>query len=174
MQQLLGIPTLLVIVNSWRRCSVRLLVLLNETTNQQHRFHLSFLNLAGKPSLIVEETVACHTCTRVFTVWLVFPPHLFVVFPRPPVQLMTTHLVSCLLVLILTSFPSVLTQLLIGTPSRCLWSLVLPFIRAAVPYIPARPTSSNHTPIPAVTGGNPRPASTEDTSKSASLWSNYR
>ena len=33
----------------------------------------TFLNLASKPSLIVEETVACHSC-RVFTVWLVFSP----------------------------------------------------------------------------------------------------
>jgi len=45
-----GIPTLLVIVNSWKRCNVGLLVLLNETTDEQHRCLLSFLNLAGKPS----------------------------------------------------------------------------------------------------------------------------
>jgi len=69
MQQLPGIPTLLVIVNSWKRCSVGLLVLLNETTDQQHRCLLAFLNLAGKPSLIAEETVACHSCTRLFMVW---------------------------------------------------------------------------------------------------------
>jgi len=162
MQQLPGIPTSLVTVNSWRRCNVGLLVLLNETTNQRHRSVLSFLNLAGKLSLIVEETVACHWCKRVFTVWLVFPPHLFVVLPRPPFLLMTTHFVSCLLVLILTSTLSILAQLLIGTPSRHQWSLFLPFIRSAVPYVPARPTPSNHTPIPAVTGGNPWPAFTEE------------
>jgi len=61
MQQLPGIPTLLVIVNSWKSCSVGLLVLLNETTDQRHRCLLSFLNLAGKPSLIVGETVAYHS-----------------------------------------------------------------------------------------------------------------
>jgi len=38
--------------------------------------------------------------------------------PRPPIQLMTTHFVSCLLVLILASTPSIIAQLLIGTPSR--------------------------------------------------------
>jgi len=152
-----------VIVNSWRMCSVGLLVLLNKTTNQRLRSLLSFLNLAGKPSLIVKETVACHSFTRVFTIWLLFPPHLFVVLPRPPVQLMMTHFVSFLLVLILTSTPSILAQLLIGTPSRHLWSLFLPFIRSAVPYVPARPTPSNHTPIPVVTGGNPWPAFTEET-----------
>jgi len=48
MQQLPGIPTLLVIVNSWKRCSIELLVLLNETTNQRHRSLLSFLNLADR------------------------------------------------------------------------------------------------------------------------------
>jgi len=114
MQQLPGIPTLLVIVNSWKRCSVGLLVLLNETTGQQHRSLLSFLNLAGKPSLIVGETVAYHSCTRVFTVWLVFPPHLFVVLPSLLVQLMATHFVSCPLEPILTSTPSILIPLLTG------------------------------------------------------------
>jgi len=99
--------------------------------------------------------------STVFTVWLVFPPHLFVALPSPLVQLMTTHFVSYLLVLILTSTP-ILAQLLTGTLSRHLWSLVLPFVRSAVPYVPARPTPSNHTPIPAVTGGNSWPAFTEE------------
>ena len=51
-----------------------------------------------------EDTVVrkfLKTCTS--TLRIVFSPHLFVVLPRPPVQLMTTHFVSCLLVLILTS-----------------------------------------------------------------------
>jgi len=165
MQQLPRIPTSLVIVNSWKRCSIGLLVLLNETTDQRHRCLLSFVNLAGKPSLAVEETVAYHSRTRVFTVWLVFPPHLFVVLPSPLVQLMTTHFVSCPLEAILTSTPSILVPLLTGMPFRHLWSLVLPFIRSAVPYIPAWPTTSNHTPIPAVTGDNPWPAITEELKK---------
>jgi len=111
-------PYLAVIVNSWKRYSVGLFVLLNETTDKQHRCLLSFLNLAGKPSPIIGETVACHSCTRVFTVWLVFPPHLFVVLPSPLVQLMATHLVSCPLEPILTSTPSILVPLLTGMPSR--------------------------------------------------------
>ena len=41
--------------------------------------HFSTWPANPKPSLIVGETVAYHSCTRVFTVWLVFPPHLFVV-----------------------------------------------------------------------------------------------
>jgi len=45
--------------------------------------------------------------------------------------------------------PSILVPLLTGMPSRYMWSLVLPFIRSAVPYIPAWPTLSNHSPIPA-------------------------
>jgi len=57
-------PYLAVIVNSWKRYSVGLLVLLNETTDQQHRCLLSFLNLAGKPSPIIGETVAYHSSTR--------------------------------------------------------------------------------------------------------------
>jgi len=81
MQQLPGIPTLLMIVNSWKRCSIGLLVLLNKTTDQRHWCLLPFLNFAGKPSPIVGETVAYHSCTGVFTVWLVFPPHLFVLPP---------------------------------------------------------------------------------------------
>jgi len=64
------------------------------------------------------------------------------------VQLTATHIVSCPLEPILTSTPSVLVPLLTGTPSRQLWSLVLPFIRCAVRYIPAWPTPSNHTTIP--------------------------
>jgi len=96
----------------------RMLVLLNETINQRHRSLLLFLNLAGKPSLIVGETVACHLCTRVFTVWLVFPSHLFVVLPDPLVLLMATRFVSCPLEPILTSTLSMLVPLLIGTPSR--------------------------------------------------------
>jgi len=155
-------PRWVTYLNSWKRYSVGLLVLLNETTDQQHRCLLSFLNLAGKPSLIVGETVAYHSCTRVFTVWLVFPPRLFVVLPSPLVQLMATHFVSCPLEPILTSTPSILVPLLTGMPSRHLWSLVLPFIRSAVRYIPAWSTSSNHTPIPAVTAGNPWPAITEE------------
>jgi len=79
---------------------------------------LSFLNLAGKPFLIVGETIAYHSCTRVFTVWLVFPPHLFVVLQSPLVQLMATHFVSCPIEPILTSSPSVLVPLLTGMPSR--------------------------------------------------------
>ena len=154
-----GIPTLLVIVNSWKRCSVGLLVLLNETTDQQHRCLLLFLNLAGKASLIVGETVAYHSCTTVFTVWLVFPPHLFVVLPSPLVQLMATHFVSCPVEPTLTSTP-IHVPLLTGMPSRHLWSLVLPFIRSAVRYIAAWPT--NHTPILAVTGGNPWSAITKE------------
>jgi len=82
------------------------------------RDYRSFLNLAGKPSLIVEETVTYHSCTRVFTVWLVFPPHLFVVLQSPLVQMMTTHFVSCPLEPILTSTPSVLVPLLTGMSSR--------------------------------------------------------
>ena len=117
MQQPPGILTLLVIVNRWRRCNVGLLILLNETTNQRHRSLLSFLNLAGKPSLIVGETVTYHSCTRVFTVWLVFPPHLFVVLPSPPVQLMATRFVSCLLKSMLTSTPSILIPLLTAMSS---------------------------------------------------------
>jgi len=39
------------------RSSVVLLVLLNETTDERHRCLLLFLNFAGKPSVIVEETV---------------------------------------------------------------------------------------------------------------------
>jgi len=162
MQQLPGIPTLLVILHSWKRCSIGLLILLNETTGQQHRCLLSFLNLAGKPSLIVGEIVAYHSCRNVFTVWLVIPPHLFVILPSPLVQLMATHFVCCPLEPILTSTPSILVPLLTGMPSRHLWSLVLPLIRSAVPYIPAWPTPSNHTPIVAVTGGNPWPAITEE------------
>jgi len=96
----------------------RLLVLLNETTDQQQWCLFSYLNLAGKPSLIVGETVAYHSCTRVFTVWLVFPPHLFIVLPSPLVQLMATHFVSCPLESILTSIPSILVPLLTGMPSR--------------------------------------------------------
>jgi len=88
-----SIQALLVIVNSWKSCSVGLIILLNETTDQQHRYLLSFLDLAGKPSLTVGETVAYHSCARDFTVWLVLPPHLFVVLPSPPVQLMATHCV---------------------------------------------------------------------------------
>jgi len=57
---------------------------------------------------------------------------------------------------------SILVALLIGTPSRHLWSLVFPFIRSAVPYVSASPTPSNHTPISAVTGGNPWLAFTEE------------
>ena len=74
MQQLPGIPTLLVIVNSWKRC-VGLLVLLNKITDQQHRPLLSFLNLADKPPLIIGKAVAYHSCTRVFTVWLTLNPN---------------------------------------------------------------------------------------------------
>ena len=77
-------------------------------SDQQHRCLLSFLNLAGKPSLIVGETVAYHSYTRVFMVWLVFSPHLFVFLLSPPIQLMATHFVSCLLEPILTSTPSIL------------------------------------------------------------------
>jgi len=98
--------------------------------------------------------------STVFTVWLVFPPHLFVVLLSPPDQLMATHFVSCPLELILTS-TSILVPLLIGMPCRHLWSL-LPFIHSTVPYIPAWPTPSNHTSITAVTGGNPWPAITEE------------
>ena len=143
-----GIPTLFVIVNSWKRSSVRLLILLNETTDQRHRCLLSFLSLAGKPSLIIGETVAYHSCTRVFMVWLVFPPHLFVVLPSPLVQLMATHFVSCPLEPILTSTPSILLPLSTGMPSPA--------------SVKSRPTPSNHTPIPAVTGGNPWPVITEE------------
>jgi len=52
------------------------------------------------------------------TVWLVFPPHLFVVLPSPLVQLMAKHFVSCPLESILTSTPSILVPLLTGMPSR--------------------------------------------------------
>jgi len=137
------------IVNSWKRCSIGLLVLLNETTDQQHRCLLSFLNLAAKPSVIVEETVAFHSHIRVLTVWLVFPPYLFVIFPSPPIQLMATHFVSCLPESILTSTPSILVPASVKS---------LPCIHSAtVSYFPHRPTPStgNHTPIPAVMGGNP-------------------
>jgi len=80
-------------------------LLLNETTDQRHWCLLSFLNLAGKPSLIVGETVAYHSlCARVFTVWLVFPAPLFVFLPSPVVQLMATHFVSCPLEPILTTY----------------------------------------------------------------------
>jgi len=44
-------------------------------------------------------------------------------------------------------------------------TLVLPLIRSAVRYIPAWPTPSNHTPIPAVAGGNTWPAITEEEPK---------
>jgi len=80
----------------------------------------------------------------------------------PLVQLMATRFVSCLLELILTSTLSILVPLLTGMPSRYLWSLVLPFIRSTVRYIPAWRTPDNHTLIPAVTGGNPWPAITEE------------
>jgi len=54
----------------------------------------------------------------------------------PLVQLMATYFVSCPLEPILINTPSILTPLLTGMPSRHLWSLVLPFIRSAVRYIP--------------------------------------
>jgi len=41
-------------------------------------------------------------------------------------------------------------------------NVLLPLIHSAVRYTPAWPTPSNHTPIPAVTGGNPWPAITEE------------
>jgi len=126
---------LLVIVNSCKRCSIRLLVLLNDTTDQ-HRCLLSFLNLAGKPSLIVGETVTYHSCTRVFMVWLVFPPHLFVILPSPLVQLTATHFV-------LSSrtdpykysfYPRTIVDWN-ALPASV--SLVLPFIYSVMQYIPA-------------------------------------
>ena len=167
-------------------CSIGLLVLLNETTDQQHRCLLSFLFLAGKPSLIIGETVAYHLCTEVFMVWLVFPPHLFVVLPSPLVKLMASHFVSCPLELILTSTPSILVPLLTGMPSRHLWILVLPVVRFTVQCIPAWPTPSNHTPIPTVTGGpgdivldgDPAPSTVRGTAAPISgpclLWPNGR
>jgi len=65
-----------------------------------------------------KKNIAYRSCARVFTVWLVFPPHLFVVLPSPPIQLMATHFVSHLLEPILTSTSSILVPLLIGMPSR--------------------------------------------------------
>ena len=60
----------------------------------------------------------------------------------------------------------ILVALLIGTPFRHLWSLFFPFIRSAVRYIPAWPTPSNHSPIPAVTCVTEEPKKHADT-----LWS---
>jgi len=80
------------------------------------------------------------------------------------------HILSCPLEPILTNTPSIIVQLLTGMPSQNLWSLVLPFICSSVRYIPAWPTPSNHSPIPAVTGGNPWPAVTEEPKSQWQTW----
>jgi len=84
-------------------------------------------------SLMSDKHVAYHSCTRVFTVWVVFPSHLFVL-PSLLVQLMATHFVSCPLDPYKYSFYrrtivdwNVLPASVKSRPS---------FIRSAVRYIP--------------------------------------
>ena len=63
------------------------------------------------------QHITYELCTRVFTVWVVFPPHLFVL-PSLLVQLMATHFVSCPLEPILRSTPSIVVPLLTGMSSQ--------------------------------------------------------
>ena len=137
----LPIITLLVIIDSWRRCSVGLTHFVKQdyksTTSVSSLISIlgwQTLSYRRRNSRLSFMYKSLHSLAGISTSPFRCPL-------RPPIQLMMTHFVSCVLVLILISTPSILAQLLIGMPSRHLWSLVLPFIRSAVPYVPARSNS---------------------------------
>jgi len=146
---------------------------LNETIDQLHRCLLSFLNLAGKPSLMIAgETIVYHSCIRMVCMAGISTSS-FRRSSKAHSFSWWRHILSRPLEPILTSSSSILVPLLTGMPSRYLWSLVLPFIRSAVPYIQAWLTPSNHTPIPALTGGKPMAGyhrRTEESRRHSCCW----